>query len=114
MAITCGARPIPAMSFLPEPQYTHGTPGRTALLLVNLGTPEAPTPRALRRYLREFLSDPRVIELNKAIWYPILYGAVLTTPRRRNTKAARTTSTKVYHNSRTSASRDCSQPDNLR
>ncbi len=49
------------------------------MLLVNLGTPDATDYWSMWRYLREFLSDPRVIELNKAIWYPILYGLVLTT-----------------------------------
>jgi ferrochelatase len=53
--------------------------GNIGILLLNLGTPDSADTSAVRRYLREFLSDPRVIELNKAIWYPILYGAVLTT-----------------------------------
>jgi ferrochelatase len=53
--------------------------GRIGVLLVNLGTPDGTDYRSMWRYLREFLSDPRVIELNKAVWYPILYGAVLTT-----------------------------------
>ncbi len=47
------------------------------VLLVNLGTPDAPTPSAIRRYLREFLSDRRVVELPRAIWLPILYGVIL-------------------------------------
>lgn len=50
---------------------------RTGVLLVNLGTPDAPTPRAVRRYLAEFLSDPRVIEIPALAWKPILYGIVL-------------------------------------
>lgn len=49
----------------------------TGILLTNLGTPDAPTPSAIRRYLREFLSDPRVVEIPRAIWLPILYGAIL-------------------------------------
>ncbi|HKX91620.1 MAG TPA: ferrochelatase [Sphingomicrobium sp.] len=49
------------------------------VLLVNLGTPAAPEPVAVRRYLAEFLSDPRVVEIPRAIWLPILYGAILTT-----------------------------------
>ena len=52
---------------------------RIGVLLVNLGTPDGTDYKSMWRYLREFLSDPRVIELNKAVWYPILYGAVLTT-----------------------------------
>lgn len=54
-------------------------PRKVGVLLVNLGTPDGTDFRPMWRYLREFLSDPRVIELNKAIWYPILYGLVLTT-----------------------------------
>ena len=49
----------------------------TGVLLVNLGTPEAPTPSAVRKYLREFLSDPRVVELPRLVWLPILYFFVL-------------------------------------
>lgn len=52
-------------------------PGSTAMLLVNLGTPTAPTPAAVRRFLAEFLSDPRVVELPAWLWRPILYGAVI-------------------------------------
>jgi len=47
------------------------------LLLVNLGTPDAPTAGAVRRYLREFLSDPRVVQLPRIVWLPILYFLVL-------------------------------------
>ena len=50
---------------------------RTGVLLVNLGTPDAPTPRAIRRYLREFLSDRRVVDMNRALWLPILYLFIL-------------------------------------
>ena len=48
-----------------------------AVLLVNLGTPDAPTPAAVRRYLAEFLSDPRVIETPRWLWWPILHGVIL-------------------------------------
>jgi len=51
------------MAFRKEPPYTHGQTARTGILLCNLGTPEAPTASALRRYLAEFLSDPRVVEI---------------------------------------------------
>ena len=47
------------MTFRPEPVHRHGSPARTAVILVNLGTPDEPTAPALRRYLAEFLSDPR-------------------------------------------------------
>lgn len=61
-----------------SPSATSG-PGATAVLLVNLGTPEAPTAAALRAYLREFLSDPRVVEIPRVVWWPILHGIVLRT-----------------------------------
>jgi protoporphyrin/coproporphyrin ferrochelatase len=50
---------------------------RVGVVLVNLGTPEAPTPSAVRRFLAEFLSDRRVVELPKWVWWPILHGIVL-------------------------------------
>ena len=65
--------------YLPEPPYQHGTTSKIGVLLVNLGTPEAPTAQALRSYLKEFLSDPRVIEIPKAIWWVILNGIILNT-----------------------------------
>ena len=63
--------------FAPEPPHRHGQPPRTAVLLVNLGTPDAPTPGALRRYLAEFLGDPRVVEIPRWIWMIILHGIIL-------------------------------------
>ena len=65
------------MSFSSEPTFTHGTGQRTAVVLVNLGTPEAPTRRALRRYLKEFLSDPRVVEIPRLVWWFILNLVIL-------------------------------------
>jgi len=55
----------------------HRKAPRAAVLMVNLGTPDAPTAPALRRYLRQFLSDPRVIEVPKPIWWFILNGIIL-------------------------------------
>ncbi|WP_166210823.1 ferrochelatase [Cognatiluteimonas telluris] len=49
----------------------------TAVLLVNLGTPAAPTPRAVRRYLGEFLGDPRVVQIPRWLWWPLLHGVIL-------------------------------------
>ena len=65
------------MRYQPEPSYTHGTPEKTAVLLVNLGTPDVPSPPAIRRYLAEFLTDRRVVNLPPALWLPILYGFIL-------------------------------------
>ncbi len=58
-----------------EPVAT--TMPRTAILLVNLGTPDAPTAPAVRRYLKQFLSDPRVVEIPRIFWWPILNGIIL-------------------------------------
>ncbi len=58
--------------YLPETAYAHGSAAQTGVLLVNLGTPDAPTPVAVRRYLREFLSDPRVVEIPRPVWWLIL------------------------------------------
>src|SRR5512145_2016765 len=57
--------------------FAHDRAPRIGVLLVNLGTPDAPTPAAVRRYLAEFLTDPRVIEIPAALWRPILHGVVL-------------------------------------
>jgi ferrochelatase len=67
------------MPFSPDPPYRHGSAARTAVLLVNLGTPDAPTPAALRRYLAEFLWDPRVVEIPRLLWWLILNGVILRT-----------------------------------
>jgi ferrochelatase len=62
-----------------EPLYNHGTPPKIGILLINLGTPEAPTAPAVRRYLREFLSDPRVVEIWRPLWWLILNLFILPT-----------------------------------
>ncbi len=62
-----------------ESTFQHGTPLQTGILLVNLGTPDAPTAEALRPYLKEFLSNRRVIEIPKWIWWFILNGIILNT-----------------------------------
>ncbi len=67
------------MRFRPEPDHQHGQPARTGVLLCNLGTPDEPTAAATRRYLAEFLSDPRVVEIPPAAWKPILHGVILRT-----------------------------------
>ena len=64
-------------AFSPEPPFTHGQAPRTAVLLCNLGTPDAPTAKALRTYLAEFLGDHRVVEIPRLIWLAILHGIIL-------------------------------------
>ena len=59
------------------PVWRHGTPPRTAVVLVNLGTPDAPNAAAVRRYLAEFLGDPRVVEIPRLLWLAILHGIIL-------------------------------------
>ncbi|MEX0824433.1 MAG: ferrochelatase [Woeseia sp.] len=70
-----------------SPSYEHGLPEALGVLLVNLGTPEAPTTPAVRRYLNEFLSDPRVVELPRPLWWLILHGYILRTRPRRSAAA---------------------------
>jgi ferrochelatase len=72
------------MRYAPEPEYKHGSIARTGVLLVNLGTPAAPTAKALRRYLKEFLSDPRVVEISRPVWWLILNGIILRTRPRKS------------------------------
>jgi ferrochelatase len=60
---------------------------KVGVLLVNLGTPDAPTTGAVRRYLKEFLSDPRVVEIPKLVWWPILNGIILNTRPRKSAHA---------------------------
>ncbi len=74
------------MRFNAEP-YRHDSPRRTGVLLTNLGTPDEPTPTALRRYLAEFLSDPRVVEAPRWLWWLVLHGVILRIRPRRVAKA---------------------------
>ena len=77
------------MTYLPESSLGHDQPGRTVVLLVNLGTPDAPEPGPVRAYLKEFLSDPRVVEIPRLLWWPILNGIILTVrPRKSAAKYA--------------------------
>ena len=70
--------------------FSHRTPPLTAVLLVQLGTPDEPEPGPVRRYLKQFLSDPRVVEIPRAVWWPILNGVVLNTRPRRSAAKYRT------------------------
>jgi ferrochelatase len=67
------------MRYFKEPDYRHGQAARVGVLLLNLGTPDAPTAAALRPYLKQFLSDPRVVEIPRALWWLILNGVILNT-----------------------------------
>jgi len=73
--------------FQQEPAYTHGQAPSIGVLYCNLGTPDEPTAASVRRYLAEFLSDPRVVEIPRAAWLPLLYGVIL--PLRSGKSAAK-------------------------
>ena len=75
--------------YLNEPAHSHGSPARVGILLINLGTPEAPTAAALRPYLKQFLGDRRVVEIPRLIWWLILNGIILNIrPRKSAAKYA--------------------------
>ena len=63
--------------FAQEPHFSHGQAPRAALLFCNLGTPASPTPADVRRFLAEFLSDARVVEIPRLLWLLILHGIIL-------------------------------------
>lgn len=68
-------------------EAAHNSIPATGILITNLGTPDAPTKKAVRKYLAEFLSDTRVIETSKLVWWPILYGIILTLRPRKSAEA---------------------------
>ncbi|HEY6644590.1 ferrochelatase [Povalibacter sp.] len=73
--------------YLGQPHYEHGSPSRLGVLLVNLGTPDAPSPGAVRRFLAEFLWDPRVVEAPRWLWWLALHGVILRIRPRRSAHA---------------------------
>jgi protoporphyrin/coproporphyrin ferrochelatase len=73
--------------YLGSPKFTHGQPQRLGVLLVNLGTPDAPSPAAVRRFLAEFLGDPRVVEAPRLLWRIVLHGFILRFRPRRSAHA---------------------------
>lgn len=75
------------MKFQGSPGFTHAQQDRIGVLVTNLGTPDAPTPSALRRYLKQFLWDPRVVEVPRPVWWLILNGVILNIRPRRSAKS---------------------------
>lgn len=65
------------MKYIGLPDYQHGTPECIGVLIANLGTPDAPTAPALRRYLRQFFDDPRVFEFPRLVWWLLTRGIIL-------------------------------------
>jgi len=74
-------------STLPQTPDDQTQDGRVGVLLVNLGTPDAPTPKALRAYLKEFLGDPRVVEAPRLLWWFALNGVILNIRPRRSARS---------------------------
>lgn len=77
------------MTYKGEEDFRHDQPSRLGILITNLGTPDAPTPSALRRYLAEFLWDPRVVEAPRPLWWLILHGIILRVRPARSARAYR-------------------------
>ena len=75
------------MKYKSNQQFTHKQKDKIGVLITNLGTPQAPTKKALRPYLKEFLSDPRVVEVPRLIWWCILNLVILNIRPRRSAKA---------------------------
>jgi ferrochelatase len=72
-----------------QTEFTHDSQITTGILLTNLGTPDAPTTPALRRYLAEFLWDPRIVDMPRPLWWLILHGFILRFRPRRSAEAYR-------------------------
>jgi len=75
------------MKYESQTGFAHDAPLSAGVLLTNLGTPDAPERKAVRRYLAEFLSDPRVVERPRWLWLPVLYGIILNLRPRRSAEA---------------------------
>ncbi len=75
------------MKYVNTSNFDHSRKPRTGVLITNLGTPDAPQPKQLRRYLKEFLSDPRIVEIPRALWWFILNLVILNIRPRRSAKA---------------------------
>ncbi len=77
------------MKYTGTANFDHGQPPRIGILLTNLGTPDAPQKKPLRRYLKQFLSDPRVVEIPRVVWWFILHGIILNLRPARSAAAYR-------------------------
>ncbi len=78
------------MKYIGEADYRHGTASRLGVLLVNLGTPDDTSTPSVRRYLKQFLSDPRVVEVPRVLWWLILNGVILRIRPSRTAEAYKT------------------------
>jgi len=75
------------MKFIGESDYQHGSPSKLGVLLVNLGTPDSTDVADVRRYLKQFLSDPRIVEVPRLLWWLILNGVILRIRPRKTAEA---------------------------
>ena len=82
-------RAFAALRRQPGMRYCQAMTGSTGVLVANLGTPDAPTTEAVRRFLAEFLSDPRVVRLPRVLWLPLLHGIILRIRPKRSARAYR-------------------------
>ena len=78
------------MGFINSKDFSHAKADKIGVLLTNLGTPDEANPKALKRYLKQFLSDPRVVEVPRLLWWFILNGVILNIRPRRSAKAYQT------------------------
>src|SRR5690606_22352269 len=89
--LTCHGIPIATtritMTLTASPPTRIETPEHVGVLLINLGTPDAPTPAALRRYLGQFLWDRRIVDIPRPLWWLILHGIILRIRPRRSARA---------------------------
>ena len=77
------------MQYLGDPAHDHDATERLGVLLVNSGTPDSTSTRDVRRFLGRLLGDPRVVELPRALWLPLLHGIILRTRPRRSARKYR-------------------------
>lgn len=75
------------MKYRGSPNFSHGQKDKIGIIITNLGTPDAPNKVALKRYLKEFLSDPRVVEVPRLIWWMILNFVILNIRPKRSAKS---------------------------
>ena len=74
------------MRFSGQDDFNHRRQDKIGVLVTNLGTPEAATGKALKKYLKQFLSDPRVVEIPRLLWWLILNGIILNIRPKRSAK----------------------------
>ena len=87
------------MKYAGNPGFSHQQADKIGVIITNLGTPQAPTKGALKPYLKEFLSDPRVVEVPRVLWWLILNGVILNIRPKRSAEAYASVSGQNSNNS---------------